>query len=78
MGQLLIRNIDDDLKQSIRLAAARNNRSMQAEVLAALEERYKPESKNFVEILLDAGKVEGPGDFQLPERHRSRPVPDFS
>lgn len=36
MGQILIRNLDDDLLADYREAAERNNRSLEAEVRATL------------------------------------------
>ena len=37
MGQILIRNLDDDLIADYRAAAVRNNRSLEAEVREALK-----------------------------------------
>jgi len=44
MGQILIRNLDDDLIADYREAAARNNRSLEAEVREALR-TVRPVSK---------------------------------
>jgi antitoxin FitA len=42
MAALTIRNIDDAVKANARLAAARNGRSLEAEVRALLERTYRP------------------------------------
>jgi plasmid stability protein len=40
MGSVTIRNIDDDIKKAARLAAARNGRSLEAELRALLKSTY--------------------------------------
>lgn len=40
MGSVTIRNINDAVKESARLAAARNGRSLEAELRALLERTY--------------------------------------
>jgi plasmid stability protein len=40
MGSVTIRNLDDAIKQSARLAAARNGRSLEAELRALLVKTY--------------------------------------
>ena len=42
MGSITVRNLDDSIKQSARLAAAKNGRSMEAEIRALLERTYAP------------------------------------
>lgn len=42
MGSLTIRSIDDSIKSAVRLEAARNGRSMEAELRALLERTYRP------------------------------------
>jgi antitoxin FitA len=42
MGSVTIRNIDDAIKQSARLTAAKNGRSLEAELRALLEQTYAP------------------------------------
>ena len=73
MPQLLIRNVDEGVRQAVAGAAARNGRSMQAELLATITEHYRPSRRSFVDALLDAGSLEGP-DFVLPEREPGRDV----
>lgn len=40
MGSVTIRNIDDEIKKAARLAAARNGRSLEAELRALLKSTY--------------------------------------
>ena len=42
MASITIRNIDDDIKHGARLAAAANNRSVEAELRALLKRTYLP------------------------------------
>ncbi|MFZ4747858.1 MAG: FitA-like ribbon-helix-helix domain-containing protein [Sphingomonas sp.] len=42
MAALTVRNIDDAVKANARLAAAKNGRSLEAEVRALLERTYRP------------------------------------
>lgn len=42
MGSMTIRSIDDRVKSAVRLEAARNGRSMEAELRALLERTYLP------------------------------------
>lgn len=74
MPQLLIRDVDEDLKRSIAVEAAKKGRSVQAELLAALRERYGTPRRSLTDTLLAAGSVEG-SDFELPVRESFR---DFS
>jgi plasmid stability protein len=52
MGQILIRNLDDDLLADYREAAARNNRSLEAEAREALRV-LRPKSRKRRQELLD-------------------------
>ncbi|MBU6167160.1 MAG: plasmid stabilization protein [Alphaproteobacteria bacterium] len=42
VATLTVRNVDDSVKTQARLAAARNGRSMEAEIRALLEATYRP------------------------------------
>lgn len=46
MGAVTIRNIDDAVKSNARLAAAKNGRSLEAEIRALLERTYRPDSSD--------------------------------
>jgi antitoxin FitA len=43
MGSVTIRNIDDTVKAGARLAAAKNGRSLEAELRALLKRTYTPQ-----------------------------------
>ncbi|MDE8652970.1 FitA-like ribbon-helix-helix domain-containing protein [Novosphingobium album (ex Liu et al. 2023)] len=55
MGQILIRNLDDDLIADYREAAARNNRSLEAEIREALR-ILRPKSAKRREELLELSR----------------------
>jgi len=72
MGALTIRSIDDEVKEKLRVLAARNGRSMEAEVRALIEaavaERPEPERGLASQIRRD---VEGLDLPEIPEPDRS-------
>lgn len=76
MPQLLVRNVNPELKRRIERSARNNHRSMQAELLDTLERAYEPDERSIVDILREAGQVDGP-DFVAPERHAPRDVAAF-
>lgn len=79
MALLTIRNLDDDVKEGLRVRAARHKRSMEAEVRAILKEVVKRapiKEVNFaawVRKRFRGLEVE----LDIPPRERSRPPPDF-
>jgi plasmid stability protein len=84
MSAITIRKLPDDAKQRLRMRAASNGRSMEAEarsiLLAALDEPKKVDL-SWIEGLIDAAvEYGGPTgvDLPLPDRVPNRPVPDFS
>ena len=70
MASLLIRNLDEDVKQRLREQAARNARSMEAEARVILNDGLKDkalESGNFATLVWE---IFGPtGGFELPPRN---------
>jgi antitoxin FitA len=65
MATLHIRDVDDDLAQSLRERAARNARSMEAEVRALLADAFtKPRRRTFVEVLAAMPNVGEDSDFE--------------
>ncbi|MCP5396871.1 MAG: plasmid stabilization protein [Sphingomonadaceae bacterium] len=84
MGSVTIRNIDDAIKQSARLAAARNGRSLEAELRLLLETTYAPAKGNRVKAIREAegenwvqeliGIADG-ADLSLPPRTSKRGDP---
>lgn len=78
MQSLLIRNVDDELKTSIERTAKENGRSMQAELLAALEREYGRQKRSYVDILSETrAALDGDTGFELPKRHEPRKTVDF-
>jgi plasmid stability protein len=77
MGNLTIRNIDDVIHQNARLEAARNGRSLEAELRALLERTYAHRDderaariramsgKEFIDHLIATA---GGADLELPVR----------
>jgi antitoxin FitA len=51
MGQILIRNLDDEMIADYREAAVRNNRSMEAELREALRVMRPKSAKRVAELL---------------------------
>lgn len=83
MGSLTIRNVDDTVKQGVRLAAAKNGRSMEAEIRALLEQTYASATEDrasriramtgeeFVAHLIAVANGAGEGVFDVePEEFR--------
>lgn len=84
MGALTVRNLDDDVKRRLRMRAAENGRSMEAEARAILRAALldEPPRRGFgtraVGLFAEFGGVE----LELPPRivddGSDRRVPDFS
>lgn len=64
MATLHIRDLDDDVAQGLRERAARNARSMEAEVRALLAAAIaKPRRRSFAEVLASMPDVGKEDDF---------------
>lgn len=50
MGSVTIRNINDAVKESARLSAAKNGRSLEAELRTLLEQTYAPTTADPAQI----------------------------
>ena len=80
MAALSIRNLDERTKERLRVRAASNGRSMEAEIRAILTEAVaEPEGRqNFLIALRDRFQELGGVDLDLPSRSGGmRPVPTF-
>jgi plasmid stability protein len=81
MGAMLIRNIDDALKDRLRRRAAAHGRSMEAEaraiLRAGLAEQAVPPT-NLGEAIHRRFAALGGVDLELPPREPARDPPDFS
>jgi antitoxin FitA len=84
VASLTIRNLDDSLKASLRVRAARHGRSMEEEArvilrgaLAAEEATDLPE-QNLADLARALFAPLGGLDLELPPREPARDPPDFS
>lgn len=77
MGSVTIRNVADETKQAARLAAARNGRSLEAELRALLDRTYaRKVDERTARLLAMSGaefvdhliKVANGATLELPER----------
>ena len=83
MSSITIRNLDENLKASLRMRAARHGLSMEQEVRNILQSTLATDASqvNGLDFALRIHqRVKGLGgdDLLLPERTSARPAPDFS
>lgn len=83
MSTLTIRKVDDDVKHRLQVRAARNGRSMEAEVRAILDEAVSDSVGDDVSlgaVMADFRRRTGGLELGLGPRGDGghRPVPDFS
>lgn len=65
MANLLVRNVDDSIVQSLREQAAANGRSAEAEHRAILAAALgRPKRKTFAQVLMSMPDVGDDADFQ--------------
>ncbi len=64
MANLLVRNVDDDIVQSLREQAAANGRSAEAEHRAILADALRgPKRRTFAQVLASMPRVGEDADF---------------
>ena len=70
MAALSIRDLDDDIRDRLRVRAARNGRSMEAEVRSIITAAvHEPEPEvGFAQALMSAFGAAGGVDLELPAR----------
>ena len=71
MATLTIRNLPDHVKDRLRIRAAHNGRSMEAEARMILEESLVEPGKvdlSWVEAFIEIGRTYGPIDLPVPPR----------
>lgn len=83
MSSITIRNLDDQLKASLRLRAARHGLSMEQEVRNILQTTLAADAESssgldFAKRINQCFKGLGGDDLVLPERTTPRPAPDFT
>jgi plasmid stability protein len=68
MGQLTVRNVDDDLIRALKMRAARKRRSAQAEHCEILRKALAPrrKEKTLKAVLLQMPSVGDDADFERP------------
>lgn len=77
MAAISIRDLDDEVRERLRIRAAANGRSMEAEVRAILTEAVRPtdDTPGLLAALLERMGEIGGVDLDLPERAtRARPA----
>lgn len=80
MAAVSIRDLDEGVKERLRVRAARNGRSMEAEIRAVLADAVRePEpSRGLFSALLDRFAEVGGVDLEIPDRDTSARAADFS
>lgn len=79
MAVMTIRNLDDEVRDKLRVRAAQHGRSMEAEVRAILAAAVEsPVERTLIECLMELGSVAGEdfADF-LPPREPYKPRVTF-
>ncbi|HEY5786332.1 MAG TPA: plasmid stabilization protein [Microlunatus sp.] len=74
MATLTVRNLSDQARSALKVRAARNNRSMEAEVRDILERAARDDVPGFVAEWLERAVVLAGDDLPLPERTALRDV----
>lgn len=82
MSSITIRNLDDSLKTSLRLRAARHGLSMEQEVRNILQVTLAAEPEitqglSFAQRINQRFKGLAIDDLAVPERQPARPLPHF-
>jgi antitoxin FitA len=83
VSSITIRNLDDGLKTSLRIRAARHGLSMEQEVRNILQNTLTADANPtrglaFAQCINQRFKGLGGDDLSLPERTPACPVPDLS
>ncbi|MEQ8744218.1 hypothetical protein [Parasphingorhabdus sp.] len=88
MGSVTVRKIDDATKQSLREVAAKQGRSIEAELRALIERTYGPKKTGASDELPDKKVGENRAEYlvriapdvdppDVPPRHKNIPDPEF-
>lgn len=81
MSTLTVRNLDEDVKRQLRIRAAENGRSMEAEareiLRAAVAERLKPPVRGFGTRAAAIFAAAGSAELELPSRRSPMRWVDF-
>lgn len=78
MATLHIRDLKDSVKEKLRVRAAENGRSMEAEARAILEEAtVRTQQEHPYHVIRRAVAKYGPLDIEIPPRETGREPPAF-
>lgn len=79
VASITIRNLDEDVKQGLRMRAAGNGRSMEEEARLILREAVstRADSRDLADIIGDRFAPLGGVDLELPPREPGREPPKF-
>ena len=79
MASITIRNLDDEVKNRLRVRAAWNGRSMEEEVRLIQREAVgrEPEPENLARFIHDCFAPYGGVDLELPSREPARRAAPF-
>ncbi len=70
MAAISVRDLDDDVRDRIRVRAARHGRSMEAEIRAILTDAVRePDGDGLFQVMLDRFTAVGGVELDLPTRH---------
>ena len=79
MASVSIRDLDDGVRDRLRVQAARNGRSMEAEIRAILTQAVnEPEPADLFTALLDRFGAVGGVDLPAPTRDEAARAADFA
>ena len=80
MASITVRNLEEGLKQRLRIRAAENGKSMEQEardILRAALDEEAPPARNLGTAIHELFKPFGDVDLDIPPRHPMRGVPQF-
>ncbi len=79
MADISIRNLDDSVRERLRVLAAQHGRSMEAEIRAILEQAVRAQrGESLVDRLVAAAVSVGGADLDLPPRSDAPRSADLS
>lgn len=67
MATIVVRNLDEAVKQRLRVRAAQHGRSMEAEVRSIIEESVR-ERENFAVAIMETYRKHGGVELEIPAR----------
>jgi plasmid stability protein len=76
MAAIVVRNLDEGVKQRLRVRAAQHGRSMEAEVRSILEESVR-EQENFAVAIMETFRKHGGVELDIPPRTETQRDVEF-